>query len=213
MLLLTRSRPPLFPTSRPAGATKGIDVLNAFEILGLKEDADEQQVRRAYHQRVKACHPDQFPDGETQRRAQEQLIQLNLAYEEALRLTAGKPKTVFHTVSPEEAKTIAKKLMEQQRYESALLQLSHAETRDDEWYYIHGQLLMGMRQYSTAHQSFREAVRLKPENNVYRQGALDAAIAMKKHRKWPYRVAEWAGGLLHRRNRPVRYRYTKIWKI
>ena len=174
--------------------------MNAFEVLGLSADADETQVRRAYHQRVKACHPDQFQDRDAQRQAQDKLIQLNLAYEEAIRRTAGQPKTVFHTVSPEEAKAIAKKLLEQQRYESALLQLSHAEIRDDEWYYIHGQLLMGMRQYSTAHQSFREAVRRKPENNEYRRGALDAALAMKRNRKWPYRVAQWAGGLLHRRS-------------
>ncbi len=186
--------------------------MNAFEILGLNEDADETQVRQAYHQRVKACHPDQFKDGDMQRQAQDKLIQLNLAYEEALRRTAGKPKTVFHTVSPEEAKNLAKKLLEQQRYESALLQLSHAASKDDEWYYIHGQLLMGMRQYSTAHQSFREAVRLKPENNEYRRGALDAALAMKRHQKWPYRVAEWADGLFHRKERPWRYHYTKIWK-
>ncbi len=174
--------------------------MNAFELLGLNEGADEQQVRQAYHLRVKACHPDQFTDGDAQRRAQDQLIQLNLAYEEALRRTADRPKTVFHTVPPEEAKAVAKKLLEQQRYESALLQLSHAESRDDEWYFIHGQLLMGMRQYSTAHQSFREAVRRKPENNEYRRGALDAALAMKRNRKWPYRVAQWAGGLLHRRS-------------
>ena len=175
--------------------------MNEFEILGLSADADETQVRQAYHQQVKACHPDQFADAEAQRQAQEKLLQLNLAYEEAIRRIAGKKRPVFHTVSPEEAKAIAKKLMEQQRYESALLQLSHAESRDDEWYYIHGQLLMGMRQYSTAHQSFREAVRLQPENLEYRRGALDAAVAMKKHQKWPYRVAEWADGLLHRRGR------------
>ena len=180
---------------------KGIDPLNAFKILGLEEDADEQQVRQAYHQQVKSCHPDQFEDGEAQQRAQEKLIQLNLAYEEALRLTAGKQHSPFHTVSAEEAKKIARKLLEQQRYESALLQLSHAETRDDEWYYIHGQLLMGMRQYTTAHQSFREAVRLKPENREYRQGALDAAVAVKKHQKWTYRVAEWAEGLFHVKNK------------
>jgi molecular chaperone DnaJ len=180
---------------------KGTDSLNAFEILGLRDDADEQQVRQAYHQQVKACHPDQFEDQEAQQRAQEKLIQLNLAYEEAIRLTAGKHGPVSRTVSVEEAKRVARKLLEQQRYESALLQLSHAETRDDEWYYIHGQLLMGMHQYGTAHQSFREAVRLKPENNEYRQGALDAAIAVKKHQKWPYRVAEWAGNLLHARNK------------
>ncbi|MBR4334779.1 MAG: J domain-containing protein [Clostridia bacterium] len=180
---------------------KGNDLLDAFEILGLNPDADEAQVRQAYHQRVKACHPDQFADGDDQRQAQEKLIQLNLAYEDAIRRLAGKKSPVLHSVSPEQAKAIAKKLMEQQRYESALLQLSHAETRDDEWYYIHGQLLMGMRQYGTAHQSFREAVRLQPENLEYRRGALDAAIAIKKHQKWPYRVAEWADGLLHRRSR------------
>ena len=176
--------------------------MNAFEQLGLTGDADEQQVRQAYHQMVKACHPDQFEDQEAQQRAQEELIRLNLAYEEAIRLTAGK-QLPFHTVSVEEAKRLAKKLLEQQRYESALLQLSHAESRDDEWYYIHGQLLMGMRQYNTAHQSFREAVRMRPENREYRQGALEAAVAVKKHQKWTYRFAEWAGELLrtHTRNK------------
>ena len=171
--------------------------MNALQILGLPPDADEAQVRQAYHQQVKACHPDQFGDQEQQQQAQEKLIQLNLAYEEALRQTSARQHTVFHTVSVEEAKQIAKRLLEQQRYESALLQLSHAETRDDEWYYIHGQLLMGMRQYDTAHQSFREAVRLNPDNNEYRQGALEAAVAVKKHQKWAYRVADWAGSLIH----------------
>ncbi|MBQ6254982.1 MAG: J domain-containing protein, partial [Clostridia bacterium] len=81
--------------------------MDAFEILGLKPDADEAQVRQAYHQRVKACHPDQFADGDAQRQAQDKLIQLNLAYEDAMRRTAGKQKPVFHTVSPEQAKAVA----------------------------------------------------------------------------------------------------------
>ncbi|MBQ7656622.1 MAG: DnaJ domain-containing protein [Clostridia bacterium] len=176
--------------------------MNAFEVLGLPRDATEEQVRHAYHTRVKACHPDQFIDGQEQQRAQEQLIQLNLAYEEALRHTAGAQRgAAMNVLSPEEAKKLALRLMAQQRYESALLQLSHVEQRDDEWYYIHGRLLMNMRQYSTAHQSFREAVRMRPENRDYRQGALDAAVAIKKHQKWRYRVADWAGNIFHRAHR------------
>lgn len=177
---------------------KGYDELNAFAILGLAQDADEQQVRQAYHQRVKECHPDQFEDAAAQQKAQDQLVQLNLAYEEALRQAGARQHSPFRAVSPEEAKQLARKLLDQQRYESALLQLSHANTRDGEWYFIHGEILMGMHQYSTAHQSFREAVRLDPENNQYRQGALDAALAVKKHQKWGYRTAEWAKNLLHR---------------
>ena len=175
--------------------------MNALQILGLPPDADEAQVRQAYHQQVKACHPDQFGDQEQQQQAQEKLIQLNLAYEEALRSLSAQTGPVSHTVSLEEAKRLAKKLLEQQRYESALLQLSHADARDDEWYYIHGQLLMGMRQYSTAHQSFREAVRLKPENNEYRRGALEAAVAIKKRRHLAYRITDWADGILHPRKK------------
>ena len=173
--------------------------LNAFETLGLSSDADEQQVRQAYHALVKACHPDQFPDPEAQKRAQDELIRLNLAYEEALR-QAGDHPHVLRQVPLLQAKETALRLLKQERYESALLQLGKAEERDGEWYYIQGQLLMGMRQYGSAHQAFREAIRLQPENNAYRQGALDAAVAIKKHQKWPYRVADWAGGLFRSRN-------------
>ncbi len=177
--------------------------MNSFDVLGLPRNASQEQVRQAYHTKVKACHPDQFPDGQAQQQAQEQLIQLNLAYEEALRQTAGGQHAApLYPLSPAENKRLAVKLMEQQRYDSALLQLSHVDQRDDEWYYIHGQVLMNMHQYGTAHQSFREAVRLQPENRAYRQGALDAAIAIKQHQKWRYRVADWAGNFFHRpRNR------------
>lgn len=168
--------------------------LNAFETLGLQPNADESQVRQAYHALVKSCHPDQFPDPEEQKRAQEELIRLNLAYEEALRQAGDRPP-IPRTVPLLQAKETALRLLSQERYESALLQLGKAEERDGEWYYIQGQLLMGMRQYGSAHQAFREAIRLQPDNNAYRQGALDAAVAIKKHQKWPYRVADWAGGL------------------
>ena len=181
------------------GITEGMNRLNSFELLGLPRTATEQQVRQAYHTKVKACHPDQFTDGQTQQKAQEQLIQLNLAYEEALRLAMGnQPGAPLNVMSAEEAKRLAVKLMEQRRYESALLQLSHVEARDDEWYYIHGRLLMNMHQYGTAHQSFREAVRMQPDNRAYRQGALDAAVAIKRHQKLRYRVVEWAGNFFHR---------------
>ncbi len=174
--------------------------MNAFEVLGLSVDADQQQVHQAYRTRVKACHPDQFVDREAQQKAQEEMIRLNLAYEEALRLSAGR-QVGYHAVPADQAKSIARKLMEQGRYESALLQLGRAETKDDEWYFIQGQLMMDMRQFASAHQSFREAVRLNPENNEYRRGALEAALAVKKHQKLPYRVMDWADGILHPRKK------------
>ena len=174
--------------------------MNAFEVLGLTVEADQQQVRQAYHTRVKACHPDQFIDQERQHKAQEEMIRLNLAYEEALRLSSQR-QVGYHGVPGEEAKKIARRLLEQQRYESALLQLGRADDKDDEWYFIQGKILMAMRQYASAHQSFREAVRRNPGNNEYRAGALEAAVTLKKHQKPLYRFADWADGVLHPRKK------------
>lgn len=175
--------------------------MDAFEVLGLSPQADPQQIKDAYHSRVKKCHPDQFADQEAQKTAQEELIRLNLAYKEALKITSDRQEC-FHSLPAVQAKSLAKKLLEQDRTETALLQLSRAETKDDEWFYLEGCILMKMKQYASAHQAFREAIRMNPDNNDYHAGALDAAVAVKKHQKLPYRVADWADGLLHPRKKP-----------
>ena len=163
---------------------------NPFEVLGVKPGADEQTVRAAYRRLVKSCHPDQFQDAQQQKAAQEQLIRLNLAYEAALRLVPR--QTVgFNLISQEEAKHFARRLVEQGNLESALRQLGRADTKDGEWYLIQGEILMKLRQYETAHQSFREAVRREPDNREFRAAALDAALAMKKNRPLGAKIADW----------------------
>ena len=151
----------------------------AFEMLGLKGGATAQDVRAAYRRLVKTCHPDQFQDAEEQKLAQEKLIQLNLAYEEALKMVER--RTVgFNLISMEEAKHFAQRLIDQGNLESALRQLLRAESRDADWYQLQGEVLMQLKQYESAHESYREAVKREPNNIEYRRGALDAAVALRK---------------------------------
>ncbi len=166
---------------------------NPFEVLGVKPGADEQTVRAAYRRLVKSCHPDQFQDAAQQKSAQEQLIRLNLAYEAALKL-AARTTVGFNLISQEEAKHFARRLVEQGNLESALRQLGRADSKDAEWFCLQGEILMAMRQYETAHQSYREAVRRDPDNRTYREGALDAALAMKKNRPLGTKIADWVRG-------------------
>ena len=178
---------------------KGVSLLydkQPFEVLGVTASADTQQVRAAYRKQVKACHPDQYQNPEEQRLAQEQLIELNLAYEEALKLCSQR-HVGFNLISQEEAKHFAARLVEQGNLESALRQLNRADSRDADWFYLQGNILMGMRQYQTAHQSYREAVRRSPDNNAYRTGALDAALAVKRSHQLGYRIVTWVQDLLH----------------
>lgn len=147
-------------------------------------------MRAAYRRKVKECHPDQFEDAERQKTAQEELIRLNLAYEEALKI-ASRQRVGFNLISQEEAKHFALRLMEQGSLESALRQLHRADTRDDGWYELNGKILMGLRRYEEAHQSYREAIRMDPENRQYRAGALDAVVAQRNSKKVNVVIHNW----------------------
>ena len=162
---------------------------NPFEVLGLNAGANADDVRSAYRQLVKTCHPDKFLDADERKAAQEKMIALNLAYEEALKLTANRRTAASNfnrELTEEEAIALADKMLRRDSPESALRHLVRTKQRhpvqtlrDDD---LQGRILMALEQYESAHQSYREAVRREPNNNVFRQGALDAAVALKKSR-------------------------------
>ena len=171
---------------------------NPFTVLGIPIGSDEPAVRKAYRQRVRECHPDLYQNPDEQKTAQERLVILNLAYEEALRI-CGTKRVGFNLVSPEEAKHFAKKLLEQGNPESALRQLNRADHKDADFFYIQGNILMQLEQFNTAYQSYREAVRLDPNTNRYRRGALDASLAIKRSRTVWYQVGKFIRDFLNQK--------------
>ena len=162
---------------------------NPFAVLGLKGLADQEEIRSAYRALVKQCHPDMIRDPAEKQAAQDRMVALNLAYEEALRLASPRPHGVGATeLSSAEAILMAQRAMARDNPQGALRSLLRSESRDGDWYYMQGKVLMAMEEYDSAHQSFREAVRLCPENNVFRSGALAAAVAQKKARTLPMKM-------------------------
>ena len=154
---------------------------NPFEVLGLKGWADQDEIRTAYRALVKQCHPDMIQDPHLKEEAQTRMVALNLAYEEALRLASPQPQDPLGPApSPAEAILMAERALSKEDPEGALRQLLRCEKRDGDWYYMQGKVLMALEQYESAHQSFREAVRRSPDNNVYRSGALAAAVAHRE---------------------------------
>ena len=157
---------------------------NPFEVLGLKGWAGPDEIRNAYRTLVKQCHPDMIRDPLLKEEAQERMVRLNLAYEEAIRLAAPRVKT--QAALPDEelpaasAVLMAERSLARNNPEGALRTLMKCRKRDGDWYYMQGKVLMALEQYESAHQSFREAVRMSPDNNVYRSGALAAVVAQRE---------------------------------
>ena len=173
--------------------------MNPYNTLGLQPGADQTEVHSAYIRLVKQYHPDRFEQGsDEQQSAQQKLVELNLAYEECMSMAHKRPPVTVK-ITTEAAEALAERMLEQESWESAIMQLCRTETKDARWFYLQGKALMGLKQYSSAHQSFREAVRMEENNREFRQGALDAAVAMKKHNRLPYRMLDWVDGIVHPR--------------
>lgn len=171
----------------------------AFERLGIAPNSGESDIRAAYHKLVKTCHPDSFSDPEKQKKGQEELISINLAFEQAMKI-AGSRSTVAATLPCEQAKNWARKLLERKQYELALLQLSKSESKDAEWYALQGETLTGLKQYTSAHQAFRAAVRLAPDNLEFRRSALEAEMKLKKAASLPGKALHQIKSLLKKGN-------------
>ncbi len=159
----------------------------AFEILGVSPDADEQTIRGAYHQLAKTCHPDKFLDPDEQQLGQARLVSINLAYEQAMKIAANRQTTAASLPLPQ-AKAWAEKLIERKQYELALLQLSKAEDKDAQWYALQAKTLLGLKQYLSAHQAWRAAVRMDPDNLSYRREALSAEMLLRKSGTLPFKA-------------------------
>ena len=77
----------------------------------------------------------------------------------------------------------------------ALFQLGRSEDKDAGWYALQGEALMGLKDYMGAHQAWRAAVRIEPDNLIYRREALEAEMALKRSRTLSGRLAGKARSL------------------
>ena len=156
---------------------------NPFEVLGLKGTATPDEIRSAYRSLARQCHPDMIRDPAEKESAQMRMVALNLAYEEALRLASPRANSpVTAVLSSAEA----------------ILMAQRAMARDNPQGALRGKVLMALDEYDSAHQSFRQAVRMDPENNVYRAGALAAAVEQRKSKTLQGKVKKVFKGIVKR---------------
>lgn len=171
---------------------------NPFQVLGLSGTADEQSVRNAYRKLVKTCHPDAVMNEAQKTQAQDRLIELNLAYEEALK-RACRPNEGATAASPQEILRLAQRLLKQSMPDSALRALDRSSYREATWFYLYGVGLMQQHKPADAHTYFRQAVRMFPENNIYRTAALKACTAQKRQdSRLPAKLARWGKRMMQK---------------
>ena len=164
-------------------------------MLGIGPTSDLDTLRKAYHQKAKTCHPDQFQDRQQQEEANARMVRLNRAYEEAVRLVSARAYNPYHdAISCDDAVKMALRLIDQEAPERAIRALMRATQRDAAWFGAQGRALMQLDQFATAEESFRRALSMDPGNASYRRWAFDAYAENKRSHTLKGRLKQMMSG-------------------
>ncbi|MDI3509001.1 MAG: molecular chaperone DnaJ [Clostridiales bacterium] len=160
--------------------------MNPYEVLGIKEGASEEEIKRAYRDLVRKYHPDQYKDNPLSDLAEEKLKEINEAYDMLMKGRKGgsgrnNSSGQYSSSSYSQDYSYGTQQGDYQKVAEYITRgdlvnaermLNNIPTRDAQWYYFKGVIAARRGRYGVAYDSFQTAVNMDPSNPVY-QDALN----------------------------------------
>lgn len=147
---------------------------NPNEILGVREGASVEEIKRAYKELVRKYHPDQYRDNPLSDLAEEKLKEINQAYDYLLK-RAEQNVNYGGNYSQNGNQSSSFGSYGQVRSSISTGNIGYAEqilnsiqSRDAEWYFLKGMIQYRKGWYNEALNNFQQAVNMNPNNMEYR---------------------------------------------
>ncbi len=152
---------------------------NPYEVLGVNENADENEIKKAYRALVKKYHPDQYADNPLKKLAEEKLREVNEAYDEILR-NKTRNNTGYQNKDYNAGSNSNYSQNQNIYYEvrqkinngylnDAEAMLDRISNHTAEWFYLKGLLSFKKGWYDMAFNNVQTACNMDPTNFEYRQ--------------------------------------------
>ena len=149
---------------------------NPYEVLGIKEGASEEEIKRAYRELVKKYHPDQYRDNPLSKLAEEKLREVNEAYDYLMKNHSQKRSSSSYgqgngnwgSQSDSEFFRQVKTHINSGNVSLAEDMLDGSGDRTAPWYYLKGLIFLRKGWYDEAYSHIQTAVNMDPSNYEYR---------------------------------------------
>ena len=149
---------------------------NPYEVLGVKETASPEEIKKAYRELVKQYHPDRYENNPLKDLAEEKLREINEAYD-TITKNGGTSSRASNSQSYGGASNgYSDPTLQQARMDINRGDLSSAEARlnvvsnkNAEWHFLMGVIHLRKGWYDSANSYLNTACRMEPNNFEYRQ--------------------------------------------
>ena len=176
-----------------------------YSVLGVKPDASDEEVKRAYRELARKYHPDNYQNNPLADLAEEKMKEINEAYDAITRMRSGGSSSGGYqsqgarqgSYQRQQYSGAAGSLYNQVRQAINMGDMARAEqllrsapAQDAEWHFLTGSIAYRKGWLDEATQHFQVACNMDPANGEYRQ-----ALMMMRQGGQAYRPYGYGGGV------------------
>ncbi len=143
---------------------------NPYEVLGVSQNATDDEIKHAYRELAKKYHPDNYSDNPLSDLAEEKMKEINAAYDAICEERRnGQTSTSYNRSAANSSfPEVRKYIMEGRLDDAAELLNGVAETgRNAEWYFLMGMVYSRRGWSDQAYNYFQRAHNMDPGNAEY----------------------------------------------
>ncbi len=171
-----------------------------YSVLGVKQNASDEEIKRAYREMARKYHPDNYQDNPLSDLAEEKMKEINRAYDAITKMRGGGSNGYgaassgaghyqsqqSHSANPVYQRV--RQYINTGNIQQAEQLLGSVNNRDAEWHFLMGSVFYRKGWLDDAQRYFQIACNHAPHNPEYRQ-----ALLMMRQGGYAYRPAGFGG--------------------